>query len=169
MKYPPSLSIAAVGLLAAVTLPCAHAGEATTPGEKSEFYTALSVAAPALVVSGVVGSTLLAPLTASEIVGEHRREPRAGKLPAMRVETVETLPAGARQVRLQDPQQADNTALLRWPARQDDPTAGFHVGETVSFQPSPAGAGWTVQSPQGEALAFVPTAESAAHNSSKTW
>lgn len=72
-------------------------------------------------------------------------------------------------MQLQDPANAENTALLHWPARQDDPTAGFRVGETVTFQPSPAGAGWTVQSPQGQALAFVPTAESAAQNSSTTW
>ncbi|HHZ26806.1 TPA: hypothetical protein HH294_14035 [Xanthomonas vasicola pv. zeae] len=116
-------------------LPCAHAGQATTPGEKSEFYSALSLATPVLIASGVVASVVGGPLAASTAVAESRREARAGKLPPMRVEAVDTLPAGARQVRLQEPQQAENTAVLQWQVRQDDPAAGFHVGEIVTFQP----------------------------------
>ncbi|MBB3835692.1 MULTISPECIES: hypothetical protein [Xanthomonas] len=156
-------------LVAGLALPCAHAGEMTTPGEKSEFYTALAVSTPVLVVSGLVGSVFLAPVIASNEVSEQGRTPRAGKLPAMRVEAVDTLPAGARQVRLQDPQQAENTAVLHWQARQDDPAAGFHVGEMVTFQPSPVGSGWTVHAAQGQALAFVPTEAAAAYSSSQTW
>nr|WP_279584146.1 hypothetical protein [Xanthomonas campestris] len=107
-----------------MTLPCAHAGEATTPGEKSEFYSALSLAMPALIASGVFACVVAGPLTASSEMAASRRKAHAGKLPPMRVQAVGTLPADARQVRLQDPQQAENTAVLQWQARQDDPGAG---------------------------------------------
>ncbi|MCP3035540.1 MULTISPECIES: hypothetical protein [Xanthomonas] len=169
MMHARSFLAASACLFAALTLPCAHAGEATTPGEKSEFYSALSLAMPVLIASGVAGSVFSAPVAASNTVAESRREARAGKLPPMRVQAVDTLPAGARQVRLQDPQQAENTAVLQWQARQDDPAAGFHVGEMVTFQPSPAGSGWTVHAEQGQALAFVPTEAAAAYGSSQTW
>ncbi|OQP83657.1 hypothetical protein IA54_018930 [Xanthomonas phaseoli pv. syngonii LMG 9055] len=155
-------------LFAALTLPCAHAGEATTPGEKSEFYSALSLAMPVLIASGVFASVVAGPLTASSEMAASRRRAHAGKLPPMRVQAVGTLPAGARQVRLQDPQQAENTAVLQWQARQDDPAAGFHVGEMVTFQPSPAGSGWTAHTRPGKALVFVPTEAAAAYGNSQT-
>ncbi|MEA5126314.1 hypothetical protein [Xanthomonas floridensis] len=162
-------ALAAGLLLIATTLPCAHAGEMTTPGEKSEFYSALAVSTPVLVVGGALASVLSPASMAVQAAREASSTPHAGTLPPMRVQAVQTLPEGAREVQLQNPQQTDATLSLRWPARQDDPATGFRVGDMVSFQPSPAGSGWTVQDPQGQALAFLPTGEAAAHNSSRTW
>ncbi|UAU34154.1 hypothetical protein [Xanthomonas campestris] len=164
-----SLSCGAVMLFAAVAPPSIHAGEVNTPGEKSAFYVTVSLAVPIALSVGAVGSTLSGPYFASQAIRDRSGNKRAGTVAPMRVEAVETLPDGARQVRLQDPQQADNAALLRWQARQDDPAAGFHVGQMVSFQPTPAGSGWLVHAPQGEPLAFLPTDEAAASNSSHTW
>ncbi|MCS3746945.1 hypothetical protein FHY18_002541 [Xanthomonas arboricola] len=169
MMHARSCLAAGACLFAALAVPCAHAGEATTPGEKSEFYSALALATPVLAASAVVGSVFAPPVAAYNALAESRRETRAHKLPAMRVEAVDTLPEGARQVRLQDPQQAETTAVLQWPARQDDPAAGFHVGEVVTFQPSPAGSGWTVHAPQGQALAFLPTGDAVVNSSSRVW
>ncbi|AMV06569.1 hypothetical protein AC028_06825 [Xanthomonas citri pv. aurantifolii] len=169
MMHARTFLAAGACLFPALTLPCAHAGEATTPGERSEFYSALSLAMPVLIASGVFASVVAGPLTASSEMAASRRKAHAGKLPPMRVQAVDTLPAGARQVRLQDPQQAENTAVLQWQARQDDPAAGFHVGDMVTFQPSPVGSGWTVHAEQGRALAFVPTEAAAAYSSSHIW
>ncbi|CAD7713519.1 hypothetical protein LMG31886_06430 [Xanthomonas hydrangeae] len=163
------LQSAGLGLLLAVVFgqPMqAHAGLTTiTRGDASMMSAILVVSAPVF-VSIAVGHSVG---RGSEALGDASNKASAGPLPPMRVKSVEKTTDGGCEVQLQDPAQADNTALLRWPARQDDPTAGFHVGDTVTFQPSPAGAGWTVQSPQGQALAFVPTADAAAQNSSKTW
>ena len=75
---------------------------------------------------------------------------------------MEITAAGERQVQLQVPDKADQTATLRWPARvHEDQTAAFVVGQKVHFDPTEAGAGWTVKSAQGQALAYVPTAYAA--------
>ncbi|PPU39988.1 hypothetical protein [Xanthomonas arboricola] len=163
------LRSACLGLLLAVSfgqpLP-ANAGLTTiTRGDASAMSAILVISAPYF-VSLALGHSAVA---GSEALSDASHKASAGPLPPMRVKSVEKTTDDGCEVQLQDPANAENTALLRWPARQDDPTAGFRVGETVTFQPSPAGAGWTVQSPQGQALAFVPTAESAAQNSSKTW
>ncbi|MCC8626089.1 hypothetical protein [Xanthomonas vesicatoria] len=144
----------------------ANAGLTTiTRGDASAMSAILVISAPYF-VSLALGHSAMA---GSEALGDASHKASAGPLPPMRVKSVEKTTDGGCEVQLQDPEKADNTALLRWPAREDDPATGFRVGETVTFQPSPAGAGWTVQSPQGQALAFVPTAESAAQNSSTTW
>ncbi|MEA9581184.1 hypothetical protein VC218_20515 [Xanthomonas nasturtii] len=158
-----------LGLLLAVSfgqpMP-ANAGLTTiTRGDASAMSAILVISAPYF-VSLALGHSAMA---GSEALDHASNKASAGPLPPMRVKSVEKTTDGGCEVQLQDPEKADNTALLRWPAREDDPAAGFRVGETVTFQPSPAGAGWTVQSPQGQALAFVPTAVSAAQNSSKTW
>ncbi|MBB4131290.1 MULTISPECIES: hypothetical protein [unclassified Xanthomonas] len=164
-----TLRSAGLGLLLAVA--CgqplrANAGLPTiTRGDASVMSAILVISAPYF-VSLAVGHSAIA---GSEAISDASNKVSAGPLPPMRVKSVEKTTDGGCEVQLQDPQQTENTALLRWPARQDDPTAGFRVGDTVTFQPSPAGAGWTVQSPQGQALAFVPTAESAAQNTTQTW
>ncbi|UXA51785.1 hypothetical protein M0D45_13755 [Xanthomonas prunicola] len=169
MTRPLSSRFAAALSLASLLPTCVQAGEMTTPGEKSQFYSALAVSVPVVLASTIVASPFIASLTAyAERRDDHRR-PRAGTLPPMRVDAVHALPAGEREVRLQDPQSAEANVVLRWPVRQDDPTAGFRVGDIVSFQPSPAGSGWTVHAPQGKALAFLPTSDTAACNSSRHW
>ncbi|MEE9875614.1 MAG: hypothetical protein PBU97_02225 [Stenotrophomonas maltophilia] len=102
-----------------------------------------------------------APFKASERNGRATRT-KAVPLPPMEVKKVETTPEGERQVQLQVPDKADQTATLRWPARvHQDQAAGFVVGQQVHFDPTEAGAGWTVKSAQGQALAYVPTAYAA--------
>ncbi|MCL1499737.1 hypothetical protein [Xanthomonas nasturtii] len=164
-----SSRVAAALLLAALSPTCVQAGEMTTPGEKSQFYSALAVSVPVVVGSAIVASPFVASSTAVDAMRNGSGQPRTGTLPPMRVDAVQTLPAGEREVRLQDPQQSEATVMLRWPARQDDPAAGFRVGDMVSFQPSPAGSGWTVHAPQGQALAFLPTSDAAVYNSSRSW
>ncbi|KOR47142.1 hypothetical protein ADT25_05235 [Xanthomonas oryzae] len=163
-----SAPFAAALSLAALSPTCVQAGE-MSPADKSGLYAMLTVSVPVVVASAIVTSPFVASFNAYADRRDDRRQPRAGTLPPMRVDAVQTLPAGEREVRLQDPQQPEATVMLRWPARQDDPAAGFRVGDMVSFQPSPAGSGWTVHAPQGQALAFLPTSDAAAYNSSRSW
>ncbi|WP_041183483.1 hypothetical protein [Xanthomonas oryzae] len=164
-----SAPFAAALSLAALSPTCVQAGEITTPGEKSQFYSALAVSVPVFVGSAIVSSSFVASSKAVDAMRNGSGQPRADTLPPMRVDAVQTLPAGEREVSLQDPQQPEATVMLRWPARQDNPAAGFRIGDMVSFQPSPAGSGWTVHAPQGQALAFLPTSDAAAYNSSRSW
>lgn len=97
-----SLSCGAVMLFAVVAPPSIHAGEVNTPGEKSAFYVTVSVAVPIALSVGAVGSTLSGPYFASQAIRDRSGNKRAGTVAPMRVEAVETLPDGARQVRLQD-------------------------------------------------------------------
>ncbi|MCL7714917.1 hypothetical protein [Stenotrophomonas mori] len=92
---------------------------------------------------------------------ERARRIGAGPLPDMRVNSVATADDGGRRVTLEDPQNAENTATLQWPKREDDPAAGFSEGAMVAFQPSPQGSGWMVRDDTGTALAFVPTIQTA--------
>ena len=144
----------------------ARAGEDMTPGEKSVASTMLVVSTPvfaSLMVSSIVASGPAAAVRAS------KRERANGNMPPMRVESTERKADGKVEVVLQDPESAENTARLIWPARDDDPSSGFHVGDIVRFDPSSGGSGWLVRSPQGTELAFVPTATAAADNASETW
>ncbi|WP_022970745.1 hypothetical protein [Xanthomonas maliensis] len=169
MTRPLSALFAAALSLASLLPNYVRAGEMTTPGEKSQFYSALAVSVPVVLASTIVASPFMASSNVYDERRDDRRRRRAGTLPPMRVDAVRTLPEGEREVQLQDPQNTEANVVLRWPARQDDPTAGFRVGDMVSFQPSPAGSGWTVHAPQGQALAFLPTSDAAAYNSSRTW
>lgn len=152
--------IALVGVLSTSPV-SAHAGEDMSPGERSILSAALVVAVPSILLSHSVGGVL-------QTAGP-RQDTRAGPLPPMRVEAVEQDDDGGREVRLQDPDVIEHRAVLRWPARDDDPTAGFIVGARVTFVPTPAGSGWTLHSEAGEALAFVPTETAAADNLSQAW
>ncbi|AAW77524.1 conserved hypothetical protein [Xanthomonas oryzae pv. oryzae KACC 10331] len=163
------VALVAVLSFATVTLPCAQAGEMTTCEDTSGFYSALAVSTPVLVVGGALASVLFPTSMAVQAARNASSNPRAATLPPMRVQAVQTLPEGESEVQLEDPKQVDATLSLCWQARQDDPAAGFQVGEMVTFQPSPAGSGWTVHAEQGKALAFVPTEAAAAYSSSHTW
>lgn len=126
----------------------------------------------ALVVSGPLFLSAAGVRKAADMSGGHRdgraRRATAGNLPDMRVKSVGTNAEGGRQVALEDPANPENTAMLQWPKRNDDPAAGFNEGTLVAFQPSPQGTGWMLRNPQGAALAFVPTIEAADESRTST-
>lgn len=150
-------------LLSALLVPTVHAGAAPqlNSSEASVLITSLIVVSVPLAASAGLSELSKAPFKASERNGRATRT-KAVPLPPMEVKKVETTPEGDRQVHLQVPGKADQTATLQWPAAAgDDPVAGFVVGQQVRFDPTDAGAGWTVKSAQGQALAYVPTAYAA--------
>lgn len=99
---------------------------------------------------------------------EEKRRISAGPLPDLEVKSVDTAADGGRRVALEDPANPENHATLQWPKREDDPAAGFTVGEKIAFQPSPQGAGWMLRNPAGAALAFVPTIEAMDESRTRT-
>ncbi|WP_295568452.1 hypothetical protein [uncultured Stenotrophomonas sp.] len=150
-------------LLSALLVPTAHAGAAPqlNSSEASVLITSVIVVSVPLAASAGLSELSKAPFKASER-REKAQRTKAVPLPPMEVKKVETTPEGERQVQLQVPDKADQTATLRWPARvHEDQTAAFVVGQRVHFDPTEAGAGWTVKSAQGQALAYVPTAYAA--------
>ena len=106
-----------------------------------------------------------AALEASSAAGDRRQQRRlaAGPLPDMLVQQVGSTADGGRMVTLVDPGNAQNTAELAWPARSDDPAAGFQPGQQVRFDPSSGGSGWLLHDAAGSgpALAYVPTLQAA--------
>lgn len=137
-----SVSLVALLALSAGQPMQAQAGLTTiTRGDASAMSAILVISAPYFVSLALTHSAV----AGSEALSHASNKASAGPLPPMRVTSVGPTPDGGSEVQLQDPAQAANTALLRWPVRNDAPAAGFRVGETVTFQPSPAGAGWTVQ------------------------
>ncbi|WP_303637690.1 hypothetical protein [Stenotrophomonas tuberculopleuritidis] len=151
-------------LLSALTVPGVHAGAAPqlNSGQASVLVTSLIVVSVPLATSMGLAALSNAPFKASERNGKVATRTPAVPLPPMEVKQVATTPAGERQVLLQVPDKADQTATLQWPAMQgDDPVARFVVGQQVRFDPTDAGAGWTVKNSDGQALAYVPTAYAA--------
>ncbi len=150
-------------LLSALLAPTVHAGAAPqlNSSEASVLITSVIVVSVPLAASAGLSELSKAPFKASER-REKAQRTKAVPLPPMEVKKVETTPEGERQVQLQVPDKADQTATLRWPARvHEDQNAAFVVGQRVHFDPTEAGAGWTVKSAQGQALAYVPTAYAA--------
>ena len=164
---------AALLTAALATLAPAHAGDnmKLTNSQASVLVTASSVT---LVVSGPVflsAAGVNKVLDASEHAKQSRAERKAkrisaGPLPDMTVKSIDTTADGGRQVALEDPSNAENTATLRWPQREDNPAANFKLGERVAFTPSAQGAGWMLRAEDGAVLAFVPTAEAASDSHS---
>ncbi|CAH0247946.1 MULTISPECIES: hypothetical protein [Stenotrophomonas] len=155
---------AAALLLSALTVPTVHAGAAPhlNSGQASVLVTSLIVVSVPLATSMGLAALSKAPFKASERNGKVAERTPAVPLPPMEVKQVATTAAGERQVHLQVPDKADQTATLQWPAIEgDDPVAGFVVGQQVRFDPTDAGAGWTVKNSDGKALAYVPTAYAA--------
>ncbi|HDS1838241.1 TPA: hypothetical protein UOA81_003684 [Stenotrophomonas maltophilia] len=158
-------------LLSALVVPTVHAGAAPqlNSGQTSVLVTSLIVLSIPLATSMGLAELSKAPFKASERNGKVAARTPAVPLPPMEVKQVATTPTGDRQVHLQVPGKADQTATLQWPAAAgDDPIAGFVVGQQVRFDPTDAGAGWTVKSAQGQALAYVPTAYAAGDVMSET-
>lgn len=155
---------AAALLLSALTVPTVHAGAAPhiNSGQASVLVTSLIVVSVPLATSMGLAALSKAPFKASERNGKVAERTPAVPLPPMEVKHVATTADGERQVQLQVPDKADQTATLQWPAIEgDDPVAGFVVGQQVRFDPTEAGAGWTVKNSDGKALAYVPTAYAA--------
>ncbi|XFC37425.1 hypothetical protein ACEF39_000390 [Stenotrophomonas indicatrix] len=155
---------AAALLLSALTVPTVHAGAAPhlNSGQASVLVTSLIVVSVPLATSMGLAALSKAPFKASERNGKVAERTPAVPLPPMEVKQVATTAAGERQVHLQVPDKADQTATLQWPAIEgEDPVAGFVVGQQVRFDPTDAGAGWTVKNSDGKALAYVPTAYAA--------
>ena len=88
----------------------------------------------------------------------------------MEVKSIKDREDGGREVLLQDPANPENTAQLQWPARADDPASSFRVGQNVAFTSSEEGSGWLLRDghAQGDALAFVPTAQALLNSHSDT-
>lgn len=155
---------AAALLLSALTVPTVHAGAAPhiNSGQASVLVTSLIVVSVPLATSMGLAALSKAPFKASERNGRVAERTPAVPLPPMEVKQVTTTATGERQVQLQVPEKADQTATLQWPAIDgEDPVAGFVVGQQVRFDPTDAGAGWTVKNSDGKALAYVPTAYAA--------
>lgn len=143
-----------------------------TPSQASVLVTGVSAV---MVVSGPFYAAYVGARSASQASGRalDRSSAEAGDktaaLPPMRVRLIEDTAQGGRAVHLQDPQNPENQALVQWPARNDDPAAGFSVDQLIAFQPSPEDTGWLLRDAAGDgpALAFVPGIEAAANQHSQ--
>ncbi|UFS54957.1 hypothetical protein LPH53_04825 [Xylella taiwanensis] len=150
-----------------------HASDAISASGQAAGVSAMLVVSMPLISVGafVKGASMTATQLSQEHSSSHKHYQANSKPklpPPMQVKSIEIQQGGGYQVKLQDPVTPDNQAELRWPARQDNPTTGFKVGELVHFQPNKEGIGWTVRSAREEALAFVPTVEAANHVLSET-
>ena len=92
---------------------------------------------------------------------------KAGPLPPLTVEKVERTPDGGLEMALQNPQAPDEPAVIAWPAREDNPAAAVAVGDVLALTPTQGGAGWTVTTAEGTALAFLPIDAAAAQPSAR--
>ncbi len=143
----------------------ARAGDGNLNG--SEISVLVTGSSVVMVVSGPVflsAAGVNKTMDASKAASERRKDEKArrisaGPLPDMQVKSVDSTAEGGRRVMLEDPTSAENTAVLQWPQRQDNPAENFIVGQTVAFTPSPQGAGWMLRAEDGAVLTFVPTAE----------
>lgn len=161
-------------LLALGLLNPAHAGMdrlVLTPSQTSMLVTGASVV---MVVSGPAYAAFVGARSTSRASGRALGRGGAdahttGRLPPMRVRQIEHTADGGRALHLQDPDNPDNQALLQWPARSDDPTAGFAADQLIAFQPSAQDTGWLLHdaASDGPALAFVPRIDAAASQHSQ--
>lgn len=143
-----------------------------TPSQASVVVTGLSAV---MVVSGPFYAAYVGARSASRASGRALDRStadagdKAATLPPMRVRLIEDTAEGGRAVHLQDPENPDNQALLQWPARSDDPAAGFAVDQLIAFQPSSENTGWLLREAgsDGPALAFVPAIEAATNQHSQ--
>ena len=92
---------------------------------------------------------------------------KAGPLPPLTVEKVEHTLDGGIEMALQNPQAPDEPAVIAWPAREDNPAAAVAVGDVLALTPTQGGAGWTVTTAEGTALAFLPIDAAAAQPSAR--
>jgi hypothetical protein len=158
----------ALPLASLIVSPAMAGGEPPkTRSEASERYLAISLVLPVFVVSGSVYA--LKDASSSNSGGAVDGE--AGKLPPMKVVAVRAVADGGREVELMAEGMAGDEAkaTLRWAAQKNDPAKLFQVGETVSFQPSAGGAGWTVHDADNLAITFVPSIKAAGQSRTAVW
>jgi len=166
MKYPTKLTpLACVLALAVPVIPSlTHAGEGIDSSGMASMMISLApsviVSAPLSAVSWSLGK-LHDASSASKHHSQKSRRSADDRLPDMEVKEVGTDEHGAPRVQLAVPGQPDHTITLIWPAREDNPAAGFQQGTLVSFQPSPLASGWLLRDDTGTALAFLPLTENA--------
>ncbi|WP_282295720.1 hypothetical protein [Stenotrophomonas sp. PS02289] len=94
---------------------------------------------------------------------------KAGKLPPLTVEKVDTKADGAVEVALKNPESPEDLAVIQWPARENNPGKTLKVGDVLALTPTEAGAGWLVANAQGETLAFMPTADAVKNQMSEAY
>ncbi|MCD9088285.1 hypothetical protein [Stenotrophomonas sp. SY1] len=166
------LALAVVAGLGTAIAP-AHAGDGMdlNASEASVLITGFSAV---MVVSGPVflSAAGVGKVTDMSRESQEKRQDKrrisAGPLPDMKVKAIDQTADGGRSVALEDPANAENTAQLHWPQREDNPAANFVVGQTVAFTASPKGAGWMLRAEDGAVLTFVPTIEAADESRTQT-
>jgi len=85
-------------------------------------------------------------------------------IPDMEVKEVGEDEEGNPQVKLQDPNNPRNYAVLSWPKHRNNPAMRFQQDQLIAFKPSDQGSGWLLQDNNGIALAFIPLAHNLAEN-----
>lgn len=111
-------------------------GDAISASGQAAGVSAMLVVSMPLISVGafVKGASMTATQLSQEHSSSHKHYQANSKPklpPPMQVKSIEIQQGGGYQVKLQDPVTPDNQAELRWPARQDNPTTGFKVGELV--------------------------------------
>jgi len=115
-----------------------------------------------LVISIPLYYLVYIPIQGSQASSDKYHDSRAARLkakdnvPDMVVKEVGQDEKGNPQVRLEDPNDAENFALLIWPEHKHNPATGFAEGKRIRFQPSHQGSGWLLRDESGAALAFIP-------------
>lgn len=173
VRLPHTLTLLlGLALLPAVTAQAGMDRLSLTPSQASVLVTGVSAV---MVVSGPFYAAYVGARSASQASGRALDRSSAdggvktAALPPMRVRLIEDTADGGRAVHLQDPENPDNQALVQWPARNDDPAAGFTLDQLIAFQPSTEDTGWLLHDAAGSgpALAFVPGIEAAANQHSQ--
>ncbi|WP_282295721.1 hypothetical protein [Stenotrophomonas sp. PS02289] len=128
------------------------------------FVTLYVVTSPVWLTSAAVDK-----LSARSKANGKKTAGKAGRLPPLTVEKVETQADGAVEVTLKNPEAAEDLAVVQWPARDDSPGKALKVGDVLDFTPTDVGAGWMVANAQGETLAFMPTDDAAKSQMSEAY